>query len=329
MNRSDVPEGRRILVTGANGFIGTHLCRSLLLNGYKVRGSIRGENTLVKQSKNIEYLTTGPLESLPEWKRHVQDIDTVVHLAAVSDVKKKPTEEELKILYKINVESTKRLAEAAVANGARRFILISSIKVNGETNNLDRFSERDFPKPMTPYGKSKLQAEKAVMRVCRGTGTEVVVIRPTIVYGPGSRGNIFRLIRLVSKGYPLPIGGIENRRSIIAVRNLCDLIITCIEKNEAGNELFIAADEGSISTPDLVRAIATIMNKRAILVPIPTNILMALGILLGKRKEITSLTSSLEVDIGKIKEVLGWRPIISFEEALRETVEDCISANMR
>jgi nucleoside-diphosphate-sugar epimerase len=223
----------------------------------------------------------------------------------------------------VHVEVTRRLAVQAAASGVRRFVFLSSVKVNGEsTDGLPRpFGARNDAKPRDPYGISKWEAEQALWEVSAKTGLEVVVVRPPLVYGPGVKGNLARLLKLVRSGVPLPLGAVENKRSLIGLDNLVDLLIRCVDHPEAADQTFLVSDGEDLSTPDLIRHMAAAMGRSPRLFPVPVSLLRLAGSALGKRAEIDRLLGSLQIDSSHTRQVLGWTPPVSIKEGIRRMVQ--------
>jgi nucleoside-diphosphate-sugar epimerase len=311
---------RRVLVTGANGFIGSVLCRELTAFGYPVRGIVRRPEGMDKVAEAVEYLPVGSLEQDLDWMPLLQDVDSVIHLASVAHYLGPMNDETVERFFRINVGATQTLAEQAAAVGVRRFIYLSSIKVNGEMTDSQPFSADDPPRPEGVYGESKLRAEQALQAICDEKGMELVIIRPPLVYGPNVQGNLQRLMRLIDSGIPLPFGSIDNRRSMIGVRNLCDLIRTCIDHPKAAGQVFLAADGEGLSTPELVRRLARATGRQARLIPFPSVLLMMMGKLIGRGDEMRRLTQSLQVDISKTRDLLQWNPPVGLDEGLKKMV---------
>jgi nucleoside-diphosphate-sugar epimerase len=222
---------------------------------------------------------------------------------------------------RINVKTTLDLAQQSAAAGVSRFVYLSSIKVNGETTAPDRPSTpKDFAAPQDPYGISKHEAEVGLREIARTTGMQVIIIRPTLVYGKGAKGNFKSLTKLVASGLPLPLGSINNLRSFVGIDNLVDFIVTCLEHPAAANETFLVSDGEDLSTPDLIRRMARAMNRPARLLPVPVWALQAGASLLGKGDAVQRLCGNLQVDISKARELLGWNPPVSVDKGLRRAV---------
>jgi nucleoside-diphosphate-sugar epimerase len=222
----------------------------------------------------------------------------------------------------VNVEGTLNLARQAAASGVKRFIFISSIKVNGEgTEPGTVYTADDVPAPVDPYGISKLEAEQGLRVLAATTGMEVVIIRPVLVYGPGVKANFLSMMRWLYRGVPLPFGAVRNRRSLVAMDNLVDLIVICSDHPAAANQTFLASDGEDVSTTDLLRKLARALGKSAFLVPIPVWLMSGVATLLGRRPLSQRLFGSLQVDISKNRQLLGWTPPVSLDKALSLTAQ--------
>ncbi|MFP4080718.1 MAG: UDP-glucose 4-epimerase family protein [Ectothiorhodospira sp.] len=247
--------------------------------------------------------------------------DVVVHTAARAHVMADAITDPLSEYQRVNVDGTRALARQAAEQGVRRFVFISSVKVNGErTVPGAPFSSDDEPSPEDAYGVSKFEAEQALREIGAETSMEVVIIRPPLVYGPGVKGNFASMMRWVKKGVPLPLGAVNNRRSLVALDNLVDLVTTCID-HPAANGVFLVSDGEDLSTRDLLRRVGNAMGRPARLIPVPPRLLEAGAVILGKRDVARRLLGSLQVDISKTRDVLGWEPPISVDEGLRRAVE--------
>lgn len=306
-----------ILVTGSTGFIGRRLCSRLAAEGYLLRCAVR---SLAKVQAD-DRICVGDIGPETRWKEGLNGIDAVVHTAAGTHVMAEQAVDPLDEYRRINVHGTLNLARQAAEAGVRRFVFLSSIKVNGERTLSDSpFTPDDVPAPEDPYGISKHEAEQGLQQLAQQTGIDVVIIRPPLVYGPGVKGNFARMIRLVEKGIPLPLGSIRNQRSLVGLDNLVDLIVTCIDHPEAANQIFLAGDGEDVSTPELLRGLAKAMDKPVRLIPVPAEVLMFGATLLRKKAVAQRLLGSLQVDISKAREVLEWEPPMSVEAALKEAV---------
>jgi UDP-N-acetyl-alpha-D-quinovosamine dehydrogenase len=304
-----------ILLTGATGFVGSRLADFIehrsshsLTSAVRRRGSaIHGQEVVVDD-----------LTAYTDWSQALLHQEVVIHAAARAHVMSDQSSDPLEEYRKVNVEGTLNLARQSVESGVKRFVYVSSIKVNGEQTAAGRpFNAESIPAPEDAYGISKLEAEQALQTLAEQTGMEVVIIRPTLVYGPGVKGNFATLIKLLEKGLPLPLGAIQNKRSFLAVDNLVDLIVTCIGHPKAGNQVFLAGDNEDLSTTELLRGIGKAMGRPARLIPVPAGVLMFCATLLGKKAVAQRVVGSLQVDIWKTRNLLGWEPPLSVEEGLR------------
>jgi nucleoside-diphosphate-sugar epimerase len=302
----------KILVTGASGFVGRTLRNKVASSSkFDVTGAVRSGVQACD-------FAVGNLDGQTNWQLPLDDRDIVIHTAARAHVMKDEVPDPLAEYRKVNVEGTLNLARQSAEAGVRRFIFISSIKVNGEQTTQGKpFTADDVPAPEDPYGVSKLEAEAGLYEIASETGMEVVIIRPPLVYGPGVKGNFASMIKLVEKGLPLPLGAIHNKRSLVALDNLVDLIITCIDHPAAANQVFLAGDGQDVSTSELLRGVGRAMGKPARLIPVPAGMLMFGAGLLGKKAVAQRLLGSLQVDISKARNLLGWEPPLSVEEGLR------------
>lgn len=304
-----------ILLTGASGFVGKHLGRQVDLQGAFTLTSV------VRRPGSAEFgheVLVNSLDAGTEWFRALRDQQVVIHAAARAHIVKDETPDPLAEYRRVNVDGTVNLARQAAAAGVKRFIYISSIKVNGDEAPLDKpFTAHDIPAPEDPYGISKLEAELGLGDVSRDTGMEVVIIRPPLVYGRGVKGNFASMTKLVEKGLPLPLGAVHNKRSLVSLDNLVDLIITCIDHPAAANQVFLAGDGEDLSTSELLRRVGTAMGKPARLLPVPAALLQFGATVLGKNAMAQRLLGSLQVDISKTRDVLGWEPPVSVDEGLR------------
>ncbi|WP_434629364.1 SDR family oxidoreductase [Pseudomonas sp. Z1-29] len=303
----------KILVTGANGFIGKALVSRLLADRqYAVIGATR-DKTPANAQCQFERLDLTDPDVLPS----LRDVQVIVHAAARVHVMNDVAVDALAEYRKANVEGTLRLAKLAAASGVKRFIFISSIKVNGERTGPGRpFRADDTPAPVDAYGISKREAEDGLMKVSRDTGIEIVIIRPPLVYGPGVKANFLNMMRWLSRGVPLPLGGLNNRRSLVALDNLVDLVITCIAHPAAANQIFLVSDGEDLSTTQLLLRMAEALEVRVYLLPLPETALRLAASLLGKKAMADRLCASLQVDIEKTCSLLGWSPPVSVDEAL-------------
>jgi nucleoside-diphosphate-sugar epimerase len=309
----------KVLVTGATGFLGAPLAGCLNTNTmYEVTCAAR-RKTQLNCDRTI--LVDG-LDLDTDWSSALADQQVVIHTAARAHIMKDEVPDQLAEYRKVNVGGTLNLARQAAEAGVRRFVFISSIKVNGEqTPPNEPFTAEDSPAPADPYGISKLEAEQGLQQIALETGMELVIIRPPLVYGPGVKGNFASMIKLVEKGLPLPFGAIDNRRSLVGLDNLVDLIITCIDHPNAANQVFLVSDGEDLSTSGLLRRVAKAMGKPSRLIPVPAGLLQLGATALGKKAVGQRLLGSLQVDISATQERLDWTPPVSVDEGLRRCFE--------
>lgn len=301
-----------IAVTGANGFVGRALVKALVGQGQAVRPVVR----LAESGA----MAVGDIGPDTDWVAALSGVKCVLHTAARVHVMEEKVADPLRAFREVNVVGTRRLAEQAADAGVRRLVYISSVKVNGERTVLGRpFLVSDSPAPEDAYGLSKWEAEQALWRVAAQTGLEVVIIRPPLVYGPGCKANFFNMMQWLSQGMPLPLGAIKNKRSLVALDNLVDLIVTCINHPAAANQVFLVSDGEDLSTTELLRRTATALGKPVRLLPVPQRILQMGLKIVGKGDMAQRLCGSLQVDSSKARTLLGWRPPVSVDEALRKT----------
>ena len=308
----------RILITGVNGFIGRNLCAFLKEKGYFVRGAVR--NSVRDVFGVDEDIQMGDINESTDWQQALVGVDTVIHLAGRVHIMNDSAADPVEIFRKVNVFGTERLARMAAKAGVKRFIFISSVKVNGEGFQ-GAYTEKDISAPQDAYGVSKMEAEQVLACVASETGLETVILRLPLVYGPGVKANFKNLIKLAGSGLPLPFKRIDNRRSFLYLGNLVDAISTCITHPLAAGETFIVSDGQDVSTPDLIKMIACAVNKKVILFSLHPSILKVLCKITRKTEELEKLTGSLLVDSSKIKDLLGWRTPFTMEEGIRETVK--------
>ncbi|MGH7512774.1 MAG: UDP-glucose 4-epimerase family protein [Gemmatimonadales bacterium] len=304
----------RVLVTGASGFIGRALCDTLSARGMSVRAAVRRPSSMTGDVRMV-----GEIGPDTEWRRALHGMDAVVHLAARVHVMRDAAADPLAAFRAVNVAGTERLARECAGSQVRRLVFVSSIKVNGERTLGRPFSEADPPAPEDAYGVSKLEAEQALQRVAAATGLEAVIVRPCLVYGPGVRGNLGRLLAMIERGVPLPLASVNNRRSLIGLTNLCDLLAPCVTHPAAAGETWLASDGEDLSTPELIRALAAGAGRTARLVPFPPRWLELAARLAGARGAYDRVCGSLQADSSKARRSLDWRPPLSAMEGLRLT----------
>jgi len=303
----------KILVTGASGFVGRELCRHLLAHGRVVVPVVRSPFGL------IDEVVVGNIGPSTDWTNLLTDCDAVVHLAARVHVMDDDAENPMTLYRAINTDSTLNLARQAANSGVKRFVFISTIKVNGEGSDT-AYRETDAVAPEDPYAVSKWEAEQGLQRIARETGLEVVILRPPLVYGPGVKANFLQLARAVNRGWPLPLGAINNRRSLLYLGNFVDAIRLCAEHPDAAGKTFLLDDGKPVSTPELIRALAHATGRSPRMLKVPEGLLMLAGRVLGKRAAIARLTGSLYVDSSAIRSYLDWEPPYSMEAGLKATL---------
>jgi nucleoside-diphosphate-sugar epimerase len=304
-----------VLLTGASGFLGSRL--ALALN-YKSNINLTAAVRRCIDNPAINIFEFQSLDANTDWSAALVNQLVVIHAAARAHIMKDEVSDPLAEYRRINVDGTLNLARQTAAAGVDRFIFISSIKVNGEQTPLGQpFTADDTAAPEDAYGISKWEAEQGLKKIAAETGMEVVIVRPPLVYGPNVKGNFASMIKLVERGFPLPLGAIHNQRSLVALDNLVDFIITCIDHPAAANQVFLAGDGQDLSTTELLRAVAKAAGKPSRLIPFPSSLLMLAATLLGKKLVAQRLLGSLQVDISKARDLLGWQPPFSTEEGLR------------
>ncbi|WP_394242555.1 UDP-glucose 4-epimerase family protein [Vibrio astriarenae] len=306
-----------VLVTGASGFVGSKLLERLDLSLVKTLGRDLPDN--FPRSQHFEK----EIDSTTDYSDALYKVDTIVHLAARVHVMEDAAEDPLEAYREVNTYGTINLARQAVKAGVKRFVFISSIKVNGESTSDEKpFSYNDAHSPEDFYGQSKSEAELALFSLSKETGIEVVVIRPTLVYGPGVKANFASLMSLVQKGIPLPFGCIsDNRRSLVSVRNLVDLIDTCLTHTNAANQVFLVSDDRDVSTTGMVSEMASALERKTLQIPVPKWVFRLIGKISGKQNIVDRLLGSLSVDISHTKKTLDWKPIQTLEEGFKETAD--------
>ncbi|MEZ8602583.1 UDP-glucose 4-epimerase family protein [Vibrio splendidus] len=306
-----------ILVTGSTGFVGARVVELAREHDWTVIPVVR---------KQIEPLTNSlvipSIDASTSWSGAFEGVDCIVHCAARVHQMKEGEQDALLAYRSINTLGTLNLAKQAAEAGVKRFLFVSSIKVNGE------FSEPSLPfepnlknTPQDPYGLSKYEAEVELAKLSKETGLEVVIIRPPLVYGPGVKANFLSMMRLIDKGIPLPFGAIKNQRSLVYLDNLSDLILTCCEHPSAPGRTFLVSDDNDVSITQLMRTIALSMGKAPRLLPIPMSWIQAGTSVLNKQHIAQRVCGSLQVKIGSTKDILGWKPPVTFEQGIKNTVQ--------
>jgi nucleoside-diphosphate-sugar epimerase len=303
-----------IAVTGANGFVGAAVVAALARSGHAVR-------PLVRQAQ-AGCMPVGHIGPDTDWSQALVGVRCVIHCAARVHVMTETQADALAAFRHVNTQGTRRLAEQAAQAGVQRLVLVSSVKVLGESTRPGApFRASDIPAPQDAYGQSKWEAEQAFWAVCQSTGLQGVVVRPPLVYGPGVRANFARLMKLVASGIPLPFGSIRNRRSLVALDNLSDLLVRCAHHPAAPGQTFLVSDGEDLSTPGLIRQLAKAMGRTARLAPVPVGLLRLGGRLSGRSGEVARLVDSLQVDVSPTRATLDWTPPMSMLEGLQKMTQ--------
>ncbi len=321
-----------ILVSGGTGFVGRALVSHLRVNRHAVSALVREVSSSLE--RDVTQIDFGDLASLADTdspitsgvkdvcdinklRTALESTDAVVHTAARVHVMNDTADDPLNEFRKVNRDATLSLARLAAKSGVKRFIFLSTVKVNGESTYPGKpFSEQDSCDPTDPYGISKYEAEQCLIRIAKETGMEVVIIRPPLIYGPGVKGNFASMMRWVGKGVPLPLGAVDNQRSLLALDNLISFITCCLDHPKAANEVFLLSDGEDVSTTELIEKLAQAQGKKARLLPIPVGLMSLAVSLLGKKAVTERLFGSLQVDISKARNLLGWSPTVTLDEAL-------------
>jgi nucleoside-diphosphate-sugar epimerase len=310
----------RVLVTGASGWVGKSLCRRLKVDGMELRRAVRSNLSGDDQSDQV---VIGEIDGASYWQPVLRSVDVVVHLAARVHVMRECAIDPISQYRKVNQQGTLHLAREAAALGVKRFVFVSSVKVNAELSPVGRpLTETDSPDPQDAYAISKLEAELGLLQIAETTGMQVVVIRPPLVYGPGVKANFGSLLHAVKAGWLLPLGSINNKRSLIALDNLVDFIAVCVTHTAAANQTFFVSDGCDLSTPQLVRALASAAGRACRLVPVPVWLLRVFGSLVGRADAVQRLCGNLQIDSSKARLLLNWTPPISVSEGMQRAVQD-------
>ena len=315
------------MITGANGFIGAALADSLRAKGHEVSGTVRSAPD--GPGSRARLISVGDVGPDTDWRDALRNQDIVVHTVARVHQMVESRKDPLSEYRHVNTLGTANLAQQAASMGVKRFVFLSSIKVNGEFTAIgEPFTAEDAPAPVDPYGISKSEAEAELFRISAATGMEIVVVRPPLVYGPGVKANFRSMMAWLYKGIPLPLGAIHNKRSMISLYNLVDLLSLCLAHPAAANQVFLAGDGEDLSTTDLLKRLGKALNRRPILLPVPESFLTLCATIAGKASVAQKLCGSLQVDIGKNKDLLGWVPPIKIDDALRLAAADFIEDQM-
>ncbi len=313
-----MPSTQYVLVTGGNGFLGSEvLCQLKEQTSYVARSIVRERHFA---DENV--VSVGNIDAYTIWGRALEQISTVIHCAARVHIMNGAVSDSLAEFRRVNVDGTMNLARQAAASGVKRFIFLSSIKVNGESTTRSKpFTEQDVLAPQDFYGLSKLEAEDGLRLVSTETGMEVVIIRPPLVYGPGVKANFRSLLKLASTGFPLPFGAIHNRRSMVYVENIADFIIKCIDHPAAANQTFLVSDGEDLSLASVLRQMRMAFGRSPRLFPVPVSLFRLAGSVTGKRAVVDRLVGDLQIDSSKARSLLDWQPPFTVEEGIHKTVE--------
>lgn len=307
---------KKILLTGASGFLGKRIAQYLKNSESKELSLVYRKNEFCVDDKQF---CVGDINKTTDFSASLSGQDVVIHTAARVHIMREGSVDPLSQFRMVNVEGTLNLAAQAIEAGVQRFIFLSSIKVNGETTlGQDIFSELDIPNPQDPYALSKYEAERGLLDLANRSDMQLVIIRPPLTYGPGVKGNFAVLIKLILSGLPLPIGLIKNKRSLMALDNLVDLIVTCIDHPNAADQIFLASDGKNVSTLELVKKIATTYNVKTYVFPVPVILMKLIFRLIGKINVADRLFNNLQIDGSKAERLLDWKAVISMEDQLKE-----------
>ena len=305
-------------ITGATGFVGSAVLERLAAQaGVEIRALVR--RVWVKLPGNTVAVQVGE-DFLLEGDQPLEGVDVLVHCAARVHIMSDASSDPLSEYRSVNVAGTSKLAESAARSGVKRFIFISSIKVNGEGTVPGKpYTADDMPAPVDAYGISKMEAEQRLMLLGNATGMEIVIIRPVLVYGPGVKANFRSMMSWLNKGVPLPLGAISNQRSLVALDNLVDLVVTCLDHAAAANQTFLVSDDDDMSTTELLKRMGEALQTPVRLIPVPAWLLLRGAALLGRKDVARRLCGSLQVDISKTRSLLGWTPPLTVAQALSKT----------
>ena len=317
MSETDLP---KVLISGANGFVGCALSEACAAVGWGVRGAVRAH-------PELQQVAVGDIGPETDWRTALLGCEVVIHLAARVHVMHDNATDPLAAFRAVNTSATLNLARQAAHSGVRRFVFLSSIKVNGEATLTQAYRETDVPNPQDAYAVSKWEAEQGLHALAMETGMEVVILRPPLVYGPGVKANFLRLLRWVEKGVPLPLASVDNRRSMIYLGNLVDALRLCAQHPAAAGQTYLVSDGEDVSTAVLIRALAAAMGRPARLWPCPEAVLRGVAALAGKAAEADRLLGSLQIDSSTIRRDLGWAPPCTFRDGIQATVDSYRTAN--
>jgi nucleoside-diphosphate-sugar epimerase len=308
----------RILVTGATGFVGRHFCEALVERGHHIVAAVRQESARPPVA-GVTPVIVGNIGPDTMWRTALSGINAVVHLAARAHVMRDTADDPEAEYRRVNVEATRRLVEEAVAADVQRIVFLSSVKVNGEATTDTAFRPENTPDPEDAYGRTKRDAETALIIAAEGSKTETAILRAPLVYGPGMKGNALTLFRAIAKGLPLPLGSVDNRRSMIFAGNLTDALMNALEEPAAAGGVFFVSDNDDVSTAMFARRAAAALDRPARLLPIPVGVLKLIGRVGGKSAVIERIVGSLQIDISDFQKKLNWTPPFTMKEGLEQT----------
>lgn len=312
-----------ILVTGASGFVGAELVKKLA-SDKSIDGVVASSrNSCISWPRGVVHTQIASISSETDWSLALHGVDRVVHCAARVHVMSDDKKQSLKLFRRVNVDGTLNLARQAAEAGVSRFVFVSSIKVNGEVTQPGKpFRADDEPRPSDDYALSKLEAEQGLLHITKKTKMELVIVRSPLVYGPGVKANFASLMKFIQLGLPMPLGSINNSRSLVALSNLVDLLSICLKHPAAANQIFLASDGEDVSTTELLYRLGKAMNKKVNLMPIPVTIIDLVAKIFRKTSVSNRLCSSLQVDIEKTRSLLSWNPPLTLNQGLKKILED-------
>lgn len=311
---------QKILVTGSTGFVGTALCAEMKRRTMPFLAAVRK----VTEPGQVK---VGNIDAGTDWTEALKGCGVVVHLAARVHQMQETLADPLAMYRAANCDATLALAQAAAQQGVRRFVFVSTIKVNGEFTHARPFSADDLPQPADEYAQSKWEAEQGLHRIGARSGMEIVVVRPPLVYGPGVRANFLRLMQLVKSGVPLPLASVDNRRSLVGIANLVDFLLLCATSPGASGKTWLISDQHDLSTAELVTLMAAAMGKPPRLFSVPPILLTGAAVMLGKGKAASRLLDSLQVDSSAASDLLGWKPVLTVERGVSAAVDAFLRIN--
>jgi nucleoside-diphosphate-sugar epimerase len=321
------PKKKRVLVTGANGFVGAALCERLVEHGVETRAAVRAGSAAGIRSLVGQKVEVGEIHAGTDWTTALSGVTHVVHLAARVHVMREVARDPLTDFRAVNTAGTINLARQAAAAGVKRIIYVSTIKVNGEHTSARPFRADDKPGPEDAYAQSKLEAELALHEISQHTGLAVVIVRPPLVYGPGVKGNFLSMLHVIQRGWPLPLASCDNRRSFIGLTNLASLLECCVTHPAAAGQLFLASDGEDLSMPDLLNRVARALGRKSRLLPFPPALLHLAARIVGRPGIYERLCSSLQADAYKARELLGWTPPSTVDSELVRTANWYLAMN--